>query len=79
MDCDPGWKLAEEYDGKRPASLDQFLDVVGITEEEFEEILLDNEVFDWGFDHDKIQPGKPLPEWNSGTILSKPKNINQFE
>lgn len=62
MDRETGWELAKKYDGKRPASLDQFLKVIGITEEEFEEILLSNEVYDWGFDHDKIEDGKPLPE-----------------
>lgn len=62
MDRETGWELAEEYDGKRPASLDQFLKVVGISEKEFEEILLNNKVFDWGFDHDEILPGKPLPD-----------------
>ena len=62
MDRETGWKLAQEYDGKRPASLDQFLKVLGITEAEFEEILLKNEVFDWGVDHNKIQLGKPLPD-----------------
>ncbi|MBR1438157.1 MAG: hypothetical protein IJ587_06420, partial [Synergistaceae bacterium] len=62
MDRDTGMKLAEEYDGKRPASLDQFLKVLGITEAEFEDILLKNEVSDWGFEHDKIQRGKPLPD-----------------
>ena len=62
MDRETGWKLAQEYDGKRPASLDQFLAVVGITEAEFEEILLNNEVYDWGFDHDKVEDGKPLPD-----------------
>ena len=52
----------DQYDGKRPASLDQFLRVIGIDESEFEDILLENKVFDWGFDHDKIQTGKPLPD-----------------
>lgn len=62
MDRETGMNLAEEYDGKRPASLDGFLKVLGISEKEFEDILLKNEVFDWGFDHDKLQPGKPLPD-----------------
>ena len=55
-------KLAEKYDVKRQASLDGFLKVLGITEKEFEDILLENEIFDWGFDHDKLEPGKPLPD-----------------
>lgn len=62
MGRETGMKLAEEYDGKRPASLDQFLSVIGISESEFEEILLKNEVFDWEFDHEKLRLGKPLPD-----------------
>ena len=62
MDRETGWRLAQKYDGKRPASLDQFLSVVGLSESEFERILLDKEVFDWGFDHDKIERGLPLPD-----------------
>ena len=62
MDRETGWKLAEEFDGKRPASLDQFLRVIGITEVEFEEILLKNKVYDWGGDQKLIQAGLPLPD-----------------
>ena len=69
MDREIGMKLAEKYDGKRPASLDQFLAVVGITEKEFEDILLKNEVFDWGFDHDKIKDGKPLPDMDKWDVI----------
>ncbi len=62
IDRETGWELAREYDGKRPASLDQFLRIVGISEKEFEEILLSKEEFDWGFDHGKLEDGKPLPD-----------------
>ncbi|MCI9023432.1 MAG: hypothetical protein HFG92_03150 [Dorea sp.] len=62
MERETGLKLAEEYDGKRPASLDGFLRILGISEKEFEEILLENEVFDWGFDHNKLEIGEPLPD-----------------
>lgn len=57
-----GLQLAEEYDGKRPASLDDFLQILGISEQEFEQILLDNAVVDWGFDHDSIENGKILSD-----------------
>ena len=39
-----------------------FLRILGISEKEFEEILLENEVFDWGFDHNKLEIGEPLPD-----------------
>lgn len=62
MDRETGLRLAEEYDGKRPASLDNFLAILGITEDEFERILLDNAVTDWGFKHEDMVTGPALPD-----------------
>lgn len=62
MTREEGLRLCEEYDGKRPASLDQFLEVVGISEDEFYHILKSNEIEDWGFDKDTIKNGKPLKD-----------------
>ena len=39
-----GLKLVAEYDGKRPAALDRFLEILGITEERFMEIIAKNVV-----------------------------------
>jgi len=44
MSREDGWQLAQEYDGKRPASLDLFLEFLQIDEEEFEEIMLKHQV-----------------------------------
>lgn len=60
MDREEGFKMAQKYDGKRPASLDYFLKVLDLTEDEFIDILQKNEVSHWGFDKNKIQRGKPL-------------------
>ena len=62
LDREEGLMLTQEYDGKRPASLDQFLKVIDITEEDFEKILLDNSVIDWGFCHDNLEYGELLPD-----------------
>ncbi len=62
MTRERGLELCEKYDGKRPASLDQFLMLLGISEEEFEQILLSNSVVDWGFDHNNIESGEVLPD-----------------
>ena len=62
MDRETGLRLSEQYDGKRPASLDKFLKVIGISEKEFEDILLKNSVVNWGFSHDALESGKPLPD-----------------
>ena len=64
MTRERGLELCEKYDGKRPASLDQFLMLLGISEEEFEHILLSNSVIDWGFDHNNLKNGKVLPDMN---------------
>lgn len=65
---DEGMKIALKYDGKRPASLDLFLKVLGISEDDFIEIVKGNEVSDWGFDLSKIETGQPLHDmdkWNT--------------
>lgn len=68
MTHDEGMALALKYDGKRPASLDQFLQLLNLTEDEFIDILQKNEVYDWGFDKTKVANGDPLPdmkEWDT--------------
>jgi len=62
MDREKGMALAREYDGKRPASLDHFLKILGITEDEFVDILVENEVKNWGFDRNSVEKGEPLPD-----------------
>jgi hypothetical protein len=57
-----GWKLAQEYDGKRPASLDKFLEILDITEDEFYAILTKLSVHPWHVDREKVKKGKPLPD-----------------
>ena len=52
--------MAAQYDGKRPASLDYFLEILGITEDEFVDMLIKNEVYDWGFDRNSVVRGEPL-------------------
>lgn len=62
-------ELCEKYDGKRPASLDQFLKILGISESEFESILLNNSVIDWGFEHNSLTTGETLEDMNSWDVL----------
>jgi N-acetyl sugar amidotransferase len=40
-------KLIDEYEGKRPPSLDLFLDYIGLTEEEFVRVVATHEVSPW--------------------------------
>lgn len=69
-----GLELAEKFDGKRPASLDRFLEILQITEEEFYKILSKHQVDPWKFDLSKIENGEPvhdMDEWDS-TVIEKP-------
>lgn len=62
-----GERLQAEYDGKRPASLDVFLQYTGIDEEEFLDIAMQHQVTPWRFDPTKVERGEKLPdqdEWN---------------
>jgi N-acetyl sugar amidotransferase len=69
-----GLRLEAEYDGKRPASMDWFLKILDLTEDEFYEILERHQVHPWKFDRTKIQAGRPVPDmdkWDD-TIVEKP-------
>ncbi|MCA9408446.1 MAG: N-acetyl sugar amidotransferase [Candidatus Omnitrophica bacterium] len=59
-------KLIKEYEGKRPASLDIFLKYVGITEKEFNDMLIKHAISPYNHDFENTQTGQPLkdmPEW----------------
>lgn len=62
LDREKGLELVKKYDGKRPASLNDFLRTLDISEQEFESFLIKNEVLNWGFNHDEIEKGSPLPD-----------------
>jgi len=53
-------RLIKEYDGKRPASLDVFLEYVGITEDEFMEIALKQAISPHVADPAKIRRSEEL-------------------
>jgi N-acetyl sugar amidotransferase len=64
-----GWVLAEKYDGKRPASLDIFLERLGLGEEEFVSIVSRHRVEPWQFDQEQAEPGQALldmGQWTRG-------------
>ena len=53
-------RMEEQYDGKRPASMDWFLEILGMTEDEYYEYLKAHQVHPWEFDKDKVEDG-PVP------------------
>lgn len=56
--------LQKEFDGKRPQSLDRYLELLGITEDEFMEIMRTHEVDPWTSDGIKFETGPALPDIN---------------
>lgn len=59
-----GLKLADEFDGKKPASMQYVLNILGISEQEYYEILKAHTVHPWKFDDKKFDKGAPLPDMN---------------
>ncbi|NER37091.1 MAG: N-acetyl sugar amidotransferase [Oscillatoria sp. SIO1A7] len=63
MSREEALKLIEEYEGKRPPSLDLFLDFVGLSEEEFIQIAISHAVSPYQHDPSKIKPGKKVHDF----------------
>jgi N-acetyl sugar amidotransferase len=60
------------HDGKRPASLDLFMEYVGISEEEFLDIAMSHSVSPWQPDLEAIERGEPLhdmDQWDQRVAL----------
>ncbi len=49
LDRATGQTLTETYDGRRPDSLDDFLDILGLNEAEFERVAMSHQVSPWEF------------------------------
>ena len=67
LSTEDGRLMVEEYDGKRPESLDRFLEILDISEDEFYDIMKQHEVKPWCFDKTGVKRGKPLKDmdlWN---------------
>jgi N-acetyl sugar amidotransferase len=63
-----GERLVKEYEGRRPPSLDLFLEFVGLTEAEFLEIAMAHQVSPYVHDPQQTQRGEDLPDrarWSS--------------
>ena len=60
MTREEGLKLAKEYDGRKPESMNWFLDIMGITEKEFMEIALKHVKSPHVFKQDNVKFGKKL-------------------
>ncbi len=65
MSRDKALELAEKYDGNRPASLDYFLHLLDLSEDEFQKIALSHVVAPHQHDQSKIKPGEKLSDQES--------------
>lgn len=63
-----GLRMVEQYDGKRPASLDVFLQMLGLTEDEFNEIAMQLVVDPHRHDPSLVQRGPELPDQRQWTF-----------
>ena len=62
MERDTAVGLIQENDGKKPASLDPFLDFIDMNEQEFNEIAKSHAVSPWKIDPATLPKGKKLPD-----------------
>ncbi len=60
IDRETSLRIEAEVDGKRPASMGWFLDILQISEEEFYALLEKHQVHPWKFDPTTVQPGPRL-------------------
>lgn len=64
-----------QYDGKRPASMDWFLDILKMSEQEYYDILKPQAVHPWQFDPAQVEPGPEMPDfakWEDLTLAERP-------
>ncbi len=56
--------MIRQFEGKRPASLDLFLEYIGLDEEEFYTIAASHQVSPWIFDANEIKSGIKTPDFD---------------
>ncbi len=72
LSTEEGSKLVDQYDGKKPESLDYFLDILGITEDEFMDIAIGNVISPHVHNLNKVKNGKQLhdqDDWERTPIV----------
>jgi N-acetyl sugar amidotransferase len=63
MSRDEALDLIKQYEGKRPPSLDLFLEYIGLSEAEFMQIAMSHTVSPFQFDLTQIEIGKPVHDF----------------
>jgi N-acetyl sugar amidotransferase len=71
LERENGVKMIDQYEGKKPASLEIFLEMVGLTEQEFFEIAQSHTVSPWKLNVFEQEAGVKLPDFNQWTRTGK--------
>jgi hypothetical protein len=71
LDREQGTQMIHDYEGKKPASLEIFLEMVGLTEAEFFEIAQSHSVSPWRLNLVEQEAGEKLPDFNKWTRAGK--------
>ena len=74
-------KMIKNFEGKRPPSLDLFLEYIGISEGDFYTIAMGHQVSPWNFDPSAISNGEKTPDfdkWLKGDGLAEADAENQM-
>ena len=77
-----GVKMIQQYEGKKPPSLEIFLEYIGLTEEEFYEVAKKHQVSPWSFDDKIIEDGNTLDdfnEWRRGDGIDRSEAYRKLE
>ncbi len=73
--------MIKEFEGKRPPSLDIFLEYLGIDEQQFYTIAIGHQVSPWKFELNQVSPGEKLNDfdnWSKGDGLTPEEAKNQI-
>jgi len=73
-------EIEYQYDGKRPASMDWFLDILKMTENEYYDVLKPHAVHPWQFDPKQVEPGPEMPDfdkWDRTDLSNEPIGPDQ--
>jgi hypothetical protein len=71
--------MLSKYEGKKPASLEIFLDMVGLTESEFFEIAKSHTVSPWKLNVFEQEMGEKLPDFDKWSTAGKMERPNAEE
>jgi len=69
-----GEEMVREYEGRRPPSLDLFLQFVGLSEEEFLEVAMSHQVSPYRHDPSAVTPGEKMADfdaWDRSGAMSR--------